>query len=161
VTPDDGDGLAAALELVGQRWALLVVRSLLDGAKRYGDLQRELGAPTNILATRLRELQAAGILYRVPLAHNVRAYALTERGAALGRPSTPWRGGARQRSGNTRQVGSGKLTPPDHRACRVCVLWLSWAGRNPDLNYCAAWSRIDGNGAAMALGDYATGDVQA
>ncbi len=79
----DGDGLTAALELVGQRWALLVVRSLLDGAKRYGDLLRELGAPTNILATRLRELQAAGILRRVPLAHNVLAYALTERGAAL------------------------------------------------------------------------------
>ncbi len=39
--------------------ALLVVRSLLDGAKRYGDLQRELGAPTNILASRLRELLRA------------------------------------------------------------------------------------------------------
>jgi DNA-binding HxlR family transcriptional regulator len=76
-------GLAAALELVGQRWALLVVRSLLDGPKRYGDLQRELGAPTNILATRLRELQDAGLLYRLPLAHKQRAYALTERGAAL------------------------------------------------------------------------------
>ena len=83
MTSADSDGLAAALELVGQRWALLVVRSLLDGAKRYGDLQRALGAPTNILATRLRELQAAGILRRVPLAHNVRAYALTERGTAL------------------------------------------------------------------------------
>ncbi len=83
MTSADRDGLAAALELVGQRWALLVVRSLLDGAKRYGGLQRELGAPTNILATRLRELQAAGILRRVPLAHNVIAYARTERGAAL------------------------------------------------------------------------------
>ena len=81
--PDDRDGLATALELVGRRWALLVVASLLDGPKRYGDLQRELGAPTKILATRLRELQAAGILRRVPLAHNVLAYALTERGAAL------------------------------------------------------------------------------
>jgi DNA-binding HxlR family transcriptional regulator len=83
VTPGDGDHLAAALDLVGQRWALLIVQSLLDGPKRYGDLLRELGAPTNILATRLRELQAADVLYRVPLAHNVRAYALTERGAAL------------------------------------------------------------------------------
>src|SRR5262249_49374737 len=83
VTPDDRDGLAAALGVVGQRWALLVVRSLLDGPKRYGDLQRELGAPTNILATRLRELQDAGLLYRLPLAHNQRAYALTERGIAL------------------------------------------------------------------------------
>ena len=83
MTPDDRDGLAAALEVVGQRWALLVVRCLLDGPKRYGDLQRELGAPTNILATRLRELQEAGVLYRLPLAHNQRAYALTERGASL------------------------------------------------------------------------------
>ncbi|MDX6256273.1 MAG: hypothetical protein QOJ11_2607 [Frankiales bacterium] len=82
---DEGDenGLAAALGLIGQRWAMLVIRCLLDGPKRYGDLQRELGVPTNILATRLRELQDAGVLYRLPLAHNQRAYALTERGLAL------------------------------------------------------------------------------
>ena len=79
----DDDGLARALELLGKRWALLIVGSLLDGPKRYGDLQRELGAPTNILATRLRELQDGGVLYRLPLAHNQRAYALTERGVAL------------------------------------------------------------------------------
>ena len=83
MTPDERDGLATALGLVGQRWALLVVQHLLDGPKRYGDLQRELGAPTNILATRLRELQDAGVLYRLPLAHNQRAYALTERGMQL------------------------------------------------------------------------------
>ena len=76
-------GLVAALKHVGPRWALLVVGSLLDGPKRYGDLQRELGAPTNMLAARLKELQAAGILYRLPLAHNQRAYALTDRGHAL------------------------------------------------------------------------------
>ncbi|MFN8152347.1 MAG: helix-turn-helix domain-containing protein [Solirubrobacterales bacterium] len=81
---DDGNaGLAAAVDLLGKRWALLVVGSLLDGPKRYGDLQRELGAPTNILATRLKELQDAGVLYRLPLAHNQRAYALTERGVDL------------------------------------------------------------------------------
>ena len=82
----DGDQLArltAALEVIGPRWALLVVNCLLDGPKRYGDLQRELGAPTNVLATRLKELQAAGILYRLPLAHNQRAYALTDHGVAL------------------------------------------------------------------------------
>ncbi len=76
-------GLAAAVELLGKRWALLIVGSLLDGPKRYGDLQRELGAPTNILATRLKELQDAGVLYRLPLAHNMRAYALTDRGEEL------------------------------------------------------------------------------
>lgn len=75
--------LAAALEVVGARWALLIVARLLDGPQRYGDLQRDLGVPTNILATRLRELEAAGVLNRLPLKHNTRAYALTERGNAL------------------------------------------------------------------------------
>jgi DNA-binding HxlR family transcriptional regulator len=75
--------LAAALNIVGPRWALLIVEKLLDGPQRYGDLQRDLGAPTNILATRLRELEAAGVLSRLPLRHNTRAYALTERGIAL------------------------------------------------------------------------------
>ncbi|AYG05472.1 winged helix-turn-helix transcriptional regulator [Gryllotalpicola protaetiae] len=46
-------------------------------------LQRDLGVPTNILATRLRELEAAGVLSRLPLRHNTRAYALTDRGFAL------------------------------------------------------------------------------
>ena len=75
--------LAAALEVVGPRWALLIVERLLDGPQRYGDLQRDLGVPTNMLATRLRELEAAHVLYRLPLTHNTRAYALTDRGFAL------------------------------------------------------------------------------
>ena len=75
--------LAGALELVGARWALLIVERLLDGPQRYGDLLRDLGIPTNILATRLRELEAAGVLIRLPLRHNTRAYALTDRGLAL------------------------------------------------------------------------------
>jgi len=75
--------LAAAVNIVGARWSLLVVERLLDGPQRYGDLQRDLGVPTNILATRLRELEAAGVLVRLPLRHNTRAYALTERGLAL------------------------------------------------------------------------------
>lgn len=75
--------LAAALEIVGPRWALLIVERLLDGPQRYGDLQRDLGLGTNMLAIRLRELETAGVLYRLPLRHNTRAYALTERGFAL------------------------------------------------------------------------------
>ena len=75
--------LAAALEVVGARWALLVVERLLQGPQRYGDLQRDLGVPTNMLAIRLRELEAAGVLYRLPLRHNTRAYALTDHGFAL------------------------------------------------------------------------------
>lgn len=75
--------LPAALDVVGARWALLIVARLLEGPQRYGDLQRDLGVPTNILATRLRELEEAGVLARIPLRHNTRAYALTERGLAL------------------------------------------------------------------------------
>ena len=75
--------LAGALDIVGSRWALLIVERLLDGPQRYGDLQRDLGTPTNMLATRLRELEEADVLYRLPLRHNTRAYALTERGFAL------------------------------------------------------------------------------
>ena len=75
--------LAAALKIVGARWALLIVDQLLEGPKRYGDLQRELGVPTNMLATRLRELEEAGVLTRLPLRHNTRAYELTARGLAL------------------------------------------------------------------------------
>ena len=75
--------LDAALDVVGSRWVLLIVERLLDGPQRYGDLQRDLGVSTNMLAIRLRELEAAGVLARLPLRHNTRAYALTDRGHAL------------------------------------------------------------------------------
>ncbi|MBC7173009.1 MAG: helix-turn-helix transcriptional regulator, partial [Polyangiaceae bacterium] len=58
-------GLARALDLVGERWTLLIVRDLLLGPRRYSDLLRGLpGVTTNLLAKRLRELQGAGILER-------------------------------------------------------------------------------------------------
>ena len=75
--------LADALEILGARWALLIVERLLNGPQRYSDLQRDLGAGSNMLAMRLRELEEAGVLTRLPLRHNTRAYALTERGLAL------------------------------------------------------------------------------
>ena len=54
--------VAHALELVGERWSLLVVRELLGGPKRYTDLAGALpGIGTNILANRLRDLEAAGV----------------------------------------------------------------------------------------------------
>jgi len=73
-------GLARALELVGERWTLLVVRELLDGPKRYGELAQVL-APiaTDVLAGRLRELEAAGLVTR----EAGRTYVLTADGAAL------------------------------------------------------------------------------
>ena len=76
-------GVAAALGLVGERWALLIVRDLLVGPRRYSDLKQGLPRiPTNILSTRLKELQASGVVRRLPLAHGL-AYDLTEYGRGL------------------------------------------------------------------------------
>ncbi|TYL53052.1 winged helix-turn-helix transcriptional regulator [Agromyces mariniharenae] len=75
-------GVARAVERVGERWALLIVRDLLVGARRYGDLKAGLPRiPTNILADRLKELQEAGVVRRVPTVRG--GYELTELGRAL------------------------------------------------------------------------------
>ena len=58
-------GVARALDLVGERWALLVVRELVLGPKRFTDLQNGLpGIGTNILAARLRQLERGGVVRR-------------------------------------------------------------------------------------------------
>ena len=62
-------GVARALDLVGERWALLVVRELTLGGKRFTDLREGLpGIGTNVLATRLRQLEADGIVQKLRLA---------------------------------------------------------------------------------------------
>lgn len=80
-------GLAKALDLVGDRWTLLIVRELLTrGQCRYTDLQDGLpGIATNLLATRLAKLEESGIVRRQSAPPPVPAtlYALTERGVAL------------------------------------------------------------------------------
>jgi DNA-binding HxlR family transcriptional regulator len=58
---DDPCGVARALDVVGERWTLLVVRELLFGPKRFSDLARSLpGMSQNVLSQRLRELRARG-----------------------------------------------------------------------------------------------------
>ena len=75
-------GAARALERVGDRWALLIVRDLLVGARRYGDLKAGLPRiPTNILSDRLKELQESGVIRRVPSVRG--GYELTTFGRAL------------------------------------------------------------------------------
>ena len=76
-------GVTRGLELVGERWALLIVRDLLVGPRRYGELAAGLPRiPSNILAARLKELQAAGVLRRVPHSR-VMVYELTPYGREL------------------------------------------------------------------------------
>ena len=82
----DACPIARALDVIGERWALLVVRELTLGAQRFSDLRRALpGASTNMLTDRLRELEAHGVLRRrtlpPPAASSV--YELTERGHGL------------------------------------------------------------------------------
>ena len=78
--------LAKSLDVLGERWTLLIVRELLAGPKRYTDLRDGLpGLATDLLATRLRELQAAGVIDRREVAPPTPAtvYELTARGHEL------------------------------------------------------------------------------
>jgi DNA-binding HxlR family transcriptional regulator len=72
-------GVAHSLDLVGERWTLLIVRNLLLGPQRYTELQRGLpGITTNLLAKRLKEMEEQGLIEPTQ-----NAYRLTTRGAGL------------------------------------------------------------------------------
>ncbi|WP_455429529.1 winged helix-turn-helix transcriptional regulator [Nocardia beijingensis] len=70
---------------MGDRWSLLIIRDVFDGIRRFGELRRNLGLAKNILATRLRDLVAEGILEVVPAADGsaYHEYALTAKGSEL------------------------------------------------------------------------------
>jgi DNA-binding HxlR family transcriptional regulator len=77
-------GVTTAVELVSERWALLIIRDLLVGPRRYTDLKQGLPKiPTNILSARLKELQEGGVIRRVPLARCGLVYELTDYGREL------------------------------------------------------------------------------
>jgi DNA-binding HxlR family transcriptional regulator len=103
--------LAEALDTVGDRWTLLIVSCLLGGARRFGDLQRELGgiAP-NVLSSRLRRLTEQRLVVAEPYSRRPErfVYELTEAGRGLAGPLrllTQW---------GARQTGSA---PAVHVAC--------------------------------------------
>lgn len=79
-------GLARAMEMVGERWGILILRNLFAGPQRFTDLRKGLpGIPTNILSARLKQLEEAGLAGRRALPHPERAvvYELTEYGREL------------------------------------------------------------------------------
>ena len=79
-------GLAKGLDVIGDRWTLLVVRNLLLGPLRYSELQRGLpGITTNLLAKRLKEMEEGGLIERVrtTTADGGHAYRLTPLGSGL------------------------------------------------------------------------------
>jgi DNA-binding HxlR family transcriptional regulator len=79
--------LARTLEIVGERWTLLIVRDAFFGVRRFGDFAAHLGIPRAVLADRLKSLTAAGVLARVPAgpagARGHQEYELTAKGVAL------------------------------------------------------------------------------
>src|SRR5436190_12492610 len=82
----DSCGIARALDLIGERWALLVVRELVLGPKRFTDLRAGLpNLSADVLAQRLRELDQAGIVRRrkLPPPAGVKVYELTHWGLEL------------------------------------------------------------------------------
>jgi DNA-binding HxlR family transcriptional regulator len=79
-------GLARALELVGERWALLIIRDLLVGPRRFTDLRKGLPRiPSNVLSDRLKELEQDGVVQRrvLPRPATATVYELTAYGAQL------------------------------------------------------------------------------
>ena len=80
---DDACGTALALEFIGERWSLLIMRELVYGPRRFGEIRANLpGISANVLTQRLESLEAAGIArrYRLPSPANVQVYDLTDWG---------------------------------------------------------------------------------
>lgn len=77
--------IARTLELIGERWSILVIREVFSGRRRFSEMQRTLGVARNVLANRLQRLVDEGILERRPYSERPRRdeYFLTERGLDL------------------------------------------------------------------------------
>jgi DNA-binding HxlR family transcriptional regulator len=77
--------VARSVDIVGDRWSLLIVRDAFDGTRRFGDFQRSLGVARNILSDRLRSLVDAGILETQAASDGTayQEYVLTPKGESL------------------------------------------------------------------------------
>lgn len=124
----EADSVSRTLELVGEKWTLLILREAFFGVRRYGQLARNLGIPRPTLSSRLRTLVDAGLLKRVPYATEPdrHEYRLTQAGIDLF-PSIV----ALMRWGDTHLAGPdgppivlrhnecGEVADP-YLACRTC-----------------------------------------
>ncbi|WP_410674141.1 winged helix-turn-helix transcriptional regulator [Amycolatopsis sp. cmx-4-68] len=79
--------IARTLEIVGEKWTILILREVFYGSSRFGEFERVLGCPRNLLAARLRMLVAEGILatetYQVPGSRSRPKYMITPKGMDL------------------------------------------------------------------------------
>ena len=124
----EADSVSRTLELVGEKWTLLILRETFFGVRRYGQLARTLGIPRPTLSARLRTLVDAGLLERVRYATDPdrHEYRLTEAGIDLF-PSivTLMRWGDKHLAGAEgapivlRHNDCGQIADP-YLACRAC-----------------------------------------
>jgi DNA-binding HxlR family transcriptional regulator len=120
--------IARTLDVVGERWAMLIMRSVFLGVRRFDDLQRELGIARNVLAERLDSLVDRGLLGRRayqerPVRHE---YVLTEKGADLLAPllaimawGDRWESGKDGPPVRLRHEACGEMTRPEV-VCSCC-----------------------------------------
>lgn len=128
--------IADALEVIGERWALLIVREQFWGNHRFSDIQRATGAPRDILTTRLRRLVDTGILERRTYSETSQraGYHLTAKGRALApvlMAIQEWAYAHHEEAGACTQRfphGDHFADPVSSFTCRVCGEPLS-AGR--------------------------------
>lgn len=85
MTKNDTCPVARSVDIIGDRWSLLIVRDAFDGMSRFSDFQRSLGMARNILSDRLQKLVAADILRTQPASDGTayQEYVLTEKGERL------------------------------------------------------------------------------
>jgi len=124
--------LGVALDSVGDRWTLLVVEALLDGSRRFGDLETALpGIASNVLTARLRRLESEGLVLAEPYSERPRrfVYELTASGRELAgvlRVLAGW--GARH---------GDQSDPPRHAACGTpleATYWCATCEQPVELN---------------------------
>jgi DNA-binding HxlR family transcriptional regulator len=116
------DALSGALARVGDRWSLLVVDALSDGPRRFADLEAALpGIATNVLAQRLRRLEADQVVMATPYSTRPRrfVYSLTEAGRALG-------GSVRLLAQWSAEHGDGDADTPAHPDCGTALVARWW-----------------------------------
>jgi DNA-binding HxlR family transcriptional regulator len=114
--------LAGALDRVGDRWSLLLVDALMDGPRRFAELQEAVpGIATNVLSQRLRQLEADQVILAVPYSSRpVRySYSLTESGRGLG-------GAVRMLTQWSAEHGGGPGETPAHAACGTPLVARWW-----------------------------------
>jgi DNA-binding HxlR family transcriptional regulator len=124
----EADSVSRTLDLVGEKWTLLILREAFFGVRRYGQLARTLGIPRPTLSARLRTLVNAGLLERVRYASDPdrHEYRLTEAGiglfpaiVTLMRWGDVHLAGAEGPPIALRHTGCGQIADP-YLACRAC-----------------------------------------